>query len=326
MASLNALICVRALCSIRATQCLISFKRTSNVNDRFLHLLNTLKYGSSLLVISVGAYPQIMGLSKVRADKSNFFLLCAVFNSMYSFLWDVIMDWGLGQPNLPKRVMFLRHQLLYKPQRLYYLVIAVDFALRIAWVTKWWDWEHYGVDFKMVSQLAEVVRRCIWNNVRVEWQCLKLEILGSKKLSEDSMELEQNMEQMPLMDEDSDEDCSDGAKPSKPLHSFVRVSTQFKNEKRSDREDNGDDEDDEDEDVDTAVDGGGHAPQRKHTDEMITPAAITVATFVGTTQVTVIDAATTTHQRKGMSPNPSFAGEEEALQSLSTPGSGTHIV
>lgn len=304
--------------SIRATQCLISFKRTSNVNDRFLHLLNTLKYGSSLLVISVGAYPQIMGLSKVRADKSNFFLLCAVFNSMYSFLWDVIMDWGLGQPNLPKRVIFLRHQLLYKPQRLYYLVIAADFALRIAWVTKWWDWEHYGVDFKMVSQLAEVVRRCIWNNVRVEWQCLKLEILGSKKLSEDSMELEQNMEQMPLMDDDSDDD-NNGAKPSKPLHSFVRVST---HEKRSDHEDNNDDNDDDD--SDTAVDGG-HAPQRKHTDEMISSAAITVATFVGSTQVTVLDAATTTHQRKGMSPNPSFAGEEEALQSLSTPGS-SHIV
>lgn len=177
------------------------------MNDRFLHLLNTLKYCSSLLVISVGAYPQIMGQGS--SHKSSFFLLCAVFNSMYSFLWDVIMDWGLGQPNLPKRVKFLRHQLLYRPRKLYYVVIVVDFALRILWVTKWWGWTHYGVDFKLISQVAEVLRRIVWNCLRVEWQCIKLEILGSKKLSEDSMELEQSLDSMPLMDEDSTESDED---------------------------------------------------------------------------------------------------------------------
>ena len=30
--------------SIRATQCVISYKRTKSANDRYLHLLNTLKY------------------------------------------------------------------------------------------------------------------------------------------------------------------------------------------------------------------------------------------------------------------------------------------
>ncbi|DAZ95970.1 TPA: hypothetical protein N0F65_009271 [Lagenidium giganteum] len=196
---------------IRATQCLISFKRTTNSNDRFLHLLNTLKYCSSLLVISVGAYPQVMGVGSGHSkDQSTFFLFCAVFNSMYSFMWDVIMDWGLGQPSLPKRVRFLRHQLLYSPATIYYVVIAIDFSLRILWVTKWWDWRQYGVDFKMLSQLAEVCRRCMWNCVRVEWQCIKLEILGSKKLSEDSMELEQSMENMPLMDDDDSESGSSG--------------------------------------------------------------------------------------------------------------------
>ncbi|GAB9465007.1 Inositol monophosphatase [Globisporangium polare] len=207
---------------IRATQCLISFQRTASVNDRFLHLLNTLKYCSSLLVISVGAYPQIMGQGS--SHKSSFFLLCAVFNSMYSFLWDVIMDWGLGQPNLPKRVKFLRHQLLYRPRKLYYVVIVWDFGLRVLWVTKWWGWTHYGVDFKLISQVAEVLRRVVWNCLRVEWQCIKLEILGSKKLSEDSMELEQSIENMPLMDEDStesDEDRDGGASSSKKKSSSI---------------------------------------------------------------------------------------------------------
>jgi len=190
-------------CSIRATQCLISFQRTTSVNDRFLHLLNTIKYCSSLLVISVGAYPMLMGLA--RPEPSRFFLLCAVFNSLYSFLWDVVMDWGLGQPKLPRRVAFLRHQLTYRPRKLYYLIIAVDFVLRILWVTKWWDWMHIGVHFKLVSQVAEVVRRIIWNFVRVEWQCIKLDILGTKKLSSDSLELEEILEKMPLMEEEDDE-------------------------------------------------------------------------------------------------------------------------
>ncbi|KAF1336364.1 Inositol monophosphatase, partial [Globisporangium splendens] len=270
---------------IRATQCLISFQRTSSVNDRFLHLLNTLKYCSSLLVIFVGAYPQIMG--QVMPDKSSFFLLCAVFNSMYSFLWDVIMDWGLGQPNLPRRVRFLRHQLLFKPKKLYYVVIVVDFLLRILWVTKWWDWEHYGVDFKLVSQVAEVVRRVVWNNVRVEWQCIKLEILGTKKLSEDSMELEQSLENMPLMaDDDDDED--------------------------TDSDSRADDKKNSEPDLEGGNDGG--ARLKKAGSELIAPAAITVATFPGKTPVTVIhDATATTHQRKGVSPNPSFEGEEEAM-------------
>eukprot|EP00644_Phytophthora_capsici_P012862 jgi/Phyca11/560523/estExt2_Genewise1.C_PHYCAscaffold_50225 len=138
-----------------------------------------MKYCSSLLVISVGAYPMLMGLA--RPEQSSFFLLCAVFNSLYSFLWDVVMDWGLGQPKLPRRVAFLRHQLTYRPRKIYYLVIVVDFVLRIMWVTKWWDWMHRGVHFKLISQVAEVVRRVIWNFVRVEWQCIKLDILATKK-------------------------------------------------------------------------------------------------------------------------------------------------
>ncbi|KAG7397720.1 protein-ER retention protein [Phytophthora boehmeriae] len=190
---------------IRATQCLISFQRTTSMNDRFLHLLNTMKYCSSLLVISVGAYPMLMGLA--RPEQSSFFLLCAVFNSLYSFLWDVVMDWGLGQPKLPRRIAFLRHQLTYRPRKIYYVVIVVDFMLRIMWVTKWWDWMLQGVHFKLIAQVAEVVRRVIWNFVRVEWQCIKLDILATKKLSADSAQLEEMAENMPLMEneeEDSD--------------------------------------------------------------------------------------------------------------------------
>lgn len=269
--------------SIRATQCLISFQRTSNANDRFLHLLNTLKYSSSLLVIGVGAYPQVMGGG--ASPQSSVFLLCAVFNSMYSFLWDVIMDWGLGQPNLPRRVRLLRHQLLFKPRKLYYAGIVVDFGLRVLWVTKWWGWTHYGVDFKLISQVAEVLRRVLWNNIRVEWQCIKLEILGTKKLSMDSMELEQSLENMPLMVDDDDAS------------------------------------DDSDSDNDTASTSSGHTQSQSGgsqalgttvtadgTEELIAPGAICVASFPGMAQVTTVKDAPT-HHRKPLSPPSSVAGE-----------------
>lgn len=267
--------------SIRATQCLISFQRTSSVNDRFLHLLNTLKYCSSLLVISVGAYPQIMGGEAALHTKSSFFLLCAVFNSMYSFLWDVIMDWGLGQPNLPKRVTLLRHQLHFKPHKLYYGVIVVDFGLRILWVTKWWGWTHYGVDFKLISQVAEVLRRVIWNCLRVEWQCIKLDILGTKKLSEDSMELEQSLENMPLMD-DSDDDDSGNAHDHGERIAHAHSS----------------DNDDDNADADAPHDATARDAEAQ--DELIASK----------------DALTTAHHRKGTSP--SFEIDDDAIGLLAS--------
>ncbi|TDH66868.1 hypothetical protein CCR75_005958 [Bremia lactucae] len=207
---------------IRATQCLISFQQTKSVNDRFLHLLNTMKYCSSLLVISVGAYPMLRGLA--RPEQSSFFLLCAVFNSMYSFLWDVVMDWGLGQPRLPRKFAFLRHQLTFRPRKIYYIIIAIDFVLRILWVTKWWDWMHRGVHFKLISQVAEVLRRIIWNCVRVEWQCIKLNILAVKKLSADNFELNENLENVPLIRDVHDAARDDGQSrlrtPSRPTTKF----------------------------------------------------------------------------------------------------------
>ncbi|KAG7376123.1 protein-ER retention protein [Phytophthora pseudosyringae] len=299
---------------IRATQCLISFQRTPSVNDRFLHLLNTMKYCSSLLVISVGAYPMLMGLA--RPEQSSFFLLCAVFNSLYSFLWDVVMDWGLGQPKLPRRVAFLRHQLTYRPRKIYYAIIAVDFVLRIMWVAKWWDWMHRGVHFKLVSQLAEVVRRIIWNFVRVEWQCIKLDILGCKKLSADSSELEEIIEKMPLIQEDEDDAHEDTKPRMRPLSRPNSFSAETSGTDTSStlsqsppRDHNGGEPllqvmrnaaDTDSAGPHVALEGGAQQ------DEMIAPAAITVASYPGKLQAMLVsggERSASTHLRRESSPN-----------------------
>ncbi|CAK4612360.1 hypothetical protein LEN26_001054 [Aphanomyces euteiches] len=191
---------------IRAIQCLISYHRAVLTNDKFLHVLNTFKYGTGLCVILVGALPVLFGPSPdLLLDTDTLFLLCACCNSLYSLFWDVVMDWGLGQPpnedqllhegtdeeeedghrNTPplwnmKRMnshAYLRHTLLYEPKLVYFAAMTFDGMLRILWVTSNWHWvDVIGADFKMVAQVAEVCRRCMWNLFRVEWQCVKLKL------------------------------------------------------------------------------------------------------------------------------------------------------
>ncbi|KAF0700551.1 Aste57867_8887 [Aphanomyces stellatus] len=190
---------------IRAIQCLISYHRATVVNDKFLHVLNTFKYGTGLCVILVGALPVLFGPSPEQLlDTDTLFLLCACCNSLYSLFWDVVMDWGLGQPPNAHDVSedeedhrspplwnaskmnthaYLRHTLLYRPKHVYYVAMAADAMLRVLWVTSNWHWvDVVGADFKMVAQVAEVCRRCMWNLLRVEWQCVKLGLRKPKRL------------------------------------------------------------------------------------------------------------------------------------------------
>ncbi|RHY84842.1 hypothetical protein DYB37_010716 [Aphanomyces astaci] len=201
---------------IRGVQCLISYHRAALVNDKFLHVLNTFKYGTGLCVILVGALPVLLSPSSMSdqrlLDTETLFLLCACCNSLYSLFWDVVMDWGLGQPPIPATGgttdkpsahtdhdlkqsskaatssspplwnasqpnlhAYLRHTLLYQPKAVYFAALAIDALLRVLWVTSNWHWvDVVGADFKMVAQVAEVCRRCMWNFFRVEWQCVKL--------------------------------------------------------------------------------------------------------------------------------------------------------
>ncbi|GMF33417.1 unnamed protein product [Phytophthora fragariaefolia] len=269
-----------------------------------------------LLLLALNSEPEDLReayISKLKESPLPFFLLCAVFNSLYSFLWDVVMDWGLGQPKLPRRVAFLRHQLTYRPRKIYYLIIAVDFVLRIMWVTKWWDWMHRGVHFKLVSQVAEVVRRIIWNFVRVEWQCIKLDILGTKKLSADSLELEEIVEKMPLMAEDEDEASEDTKPRMRPLSRPNSFSVDTSGTETSStvsqslpRDSNGGElllqAMRNAENSETGAPNVKAAPL----DEIIAPAAITVASYPAKPQAMLIsggDHTASTHLRRDTSPN-----------------------
>ena len=103
-------------------------------SEQKVHLINAGKYISSIapgvLVIWVNAAAQGQRL-KYKAD-TIFWIYFAVsmIKTIYSFIWDIYMDWGLCRSNKrgdPHR--FLRAKINYAPY-FYYWAIFSDFILR----------------------------------------------------------------------------------------------------------------------------------------------------------------------------------------------------
>jgi hypothetical protein len=92
-----------------------------------------------------------------------------VSSSLYSFFWDVYMDWGLGRP----KFQFLGPRLMYPSRSSYYATIGVDLVLRFAWVLTLVP-PNSGARFALpqyltaVSMMMELFRRTIWGFLRLE--------------------------------------------------------------------------------------------------------------------------------------------------------------
>ncbi|KAJ1917212.1 protein-ER retention protein [Mycoemilia scoparia] len=72
------------------------------------HKANAIKYLSSLPVIFLARFQKMVMLDfydgEIESDNKHIVLFaiwvfCAVFNSLYSFYWDIVFDWGLGHIN-----------------------------------------------------------------------------------------------------------------------------------------------------------------------------------------------------------------------------------
>ena len=50
---------------------------------------------------------------------------------MYSYFWDIKMDWNLLECS--DKSTFLRKHLTFAPERNYYIVIVLNFVMRLAW-------------------------------------------------------------------------------------------------------------------------------------------------------------------------------------------------
>merc|ERR1711988_1169580 len=81
---------------IRARQCLICARNAKDSTERVLHFTNTAKYCTAFPVITFATLYAMSGSETGFQDHFEVFWgFSAVVNATFSFLWDLVMDWGL---------------------------------------------------------------------------------------------------------------------------------------------------------------------------------------------------------------------------------------
>ncbi|KAI8980972.1 EXS family-domain-containing protein [Pilobolus umbonatus] len=165
------------------------------------HLYNALKYASSIPVIIFAAaqrkasmYITETGSTPITwyLDEIVIFRLWIFFvfsNSLYSFWWDISMDWNLitityntpeteddkRHQNTPRRKrllpsIYIRRQLYFSRSIWYIGAVIFDFLLRISWCLKLSSYMYLKqLDSNIfMLQFMEITRRCVWTIFRME--------------------------------------------------------------------------------------------------------------------------------------------------------------
>lgn len=73
--------------------------------------------------------------SYFRTNNSNYlyhYFAIALFSTLYSYAWDIFMDWGLMRGTTPE-TRLLRDKLKF-PKHYYYFVMITNLLLRFSWV------------------------------------------------------------------------------------------------------------------------------------------------------------------------------------------------
>jgi len=163
---------------LRARQCTIAARHAPDSLARDLQRVNFLKYLTALPVIAFAFCYVRAGEFSQMLEKEDFefmWALAAVLNSMFSFLWDLVMDWGLLQPGAD--TFGLRQVLLFKGVFGFYQVLILQNLIgRTLWSLRWSPQATLTLGAFLLGtfqQSAEVFRRCLWNLLRVEWECIK---------------------------------------------------------------------------------------------------------------------------------------------------------
>ena len=145
----------------RAFQCI---RRYYDSRNWFPHLANCGKYTFSVLYY--------MSLSMYRIDRTTplraLFILFATINATYCSIWDIAMDWSLGNPYATHP--YLRDTLGYRRIWIYYAAMILDPPLRFTWLfyAIFGHETQHSTLVSFIIALAEVARRGMWAIFRVE--------------------------------------------------------------------------------------------------------------------------------------------------------------
>jgi len=96
----------------------------------FPFLPNAMKY---VVSIAVGLFSSLHAAIQVGEDSAPytaFYILFTCIATIYSYVWDVLMDWGLGRSSHGG----LRERLMFGRRWVYWIVIFVDLFGRFMWV------------------------------------------------------------------------------------------------------------------------------------------------------------------------------------------------
>ncbi|KAL1958649.1 hypothetical protein VTO42DRAFT_3992 [Malbranchea cinnamomea] len=145
----------------RAFQCL---RRYRDTKDAFPHIVNLCKYAFSILYAMTLSLYRIGRTDHYRAA----FVVCACITAIYTSVWDLAMDWSLGNPH--SKSPFLRDFLAFRRRWVYYMAIVIDPILRFSWILYILDTSEtqHSALLSFVIALLEVCRRGMWSIFRVE--------------------------------------------------------------------------------------------------------------------------------------------------------------
>ena len=162
--------------AIRAWHCYLDNYHTGNR----LQLINLAKYLCVFPTIWIAALRHRSSAISDEYDNAleTMWLYAISIATIFSFSWDVFMDWGLGWsvPAGQQSYFFLRPNLLYRSPLIYYAALVVNMILRLAWCLRLSIYLQQTVDAQGLTLFLEVMelfRRFIWNFFRVEWECVK---------------------------------------------------------------------------------------------------------------------------------------------------------
>ncbi|CAG8760111.1 16197_t:CDS:2, partial [Acaulospora morrowiae] len=146
----------------RLLQC---FRRYHDTGRAYIHLVNAGKYFSTIILVylsflwhinekSIGLFASFIGIQ--------------IITSVYTFLWDVCMDWSLFMLNSPN--FLLRDELAFKHHSFYYFAIILNLFLRFSWILNLTLPVEYTDKITMAYIIAfgEIFRRWQWIIIRVE--------------------------------------------------------------------------------------------------------------------------------------------------------------
>lgn len=156
----------------RFAQCVRRWKDDNR--GPFPHLVNAGKYSTTFFVVIFATLSRERSHVYESSFQNPFFIMW-IFSmcicSVYTYTWDVKMDWGLFDANASKEYKCLREEIVYSTPKYYYFAIVEDFILRFGWTLSV-SLTEVGIVHAdlMMSILAplEIFRRFVWNFFRLE--------------------------------------------------------------------------------------------------------------------------------------------------------------